>query len=352
MAAAEFRIPSLDGIRGLAALTVFVSHVGMRDIIPGGFGVTVFFFLSGFLITTLLRREWEKSRDISLKHFYLRRAFRIWPPMYIVLLILMIPFVNGLSQSPVTPAALAAQFLQYTNYYVIVASDAHLIPGACPMWSLAVEEHFYLLFPLGLLFMLRRDYNYARIGRILLGVCAAVLAWRCILVFGFGVGEGYTFLATDTRLDSMLYGCVLAIVANPSLDKQALRFSDRTWMGLVVAGFALLLFCFVYRHPQFRETFRYSLQGIALAPLFFAAVRYSHWPLFRWLDHPVMRALGLISYTFYLIHITALSFVERYVHGSWWVHASLGFLLSVAFSAAMYFLVERRLGALRRRLRS
>jgi peptidoglycan/LPS O-acetylase OafA/YrhL len=65
-----------------------------------------------------------------------------------------------------------------------------------------------------------------------------------------------------------------------------------------------------------------------------------------------MRALGLISYTFYLIHITALAFVERYVHGSWWVHASLGFLLSVAFSAAMYFLVEKRLAALRRRLHS
>jgi peptidoglycan/LPS O-acetylase OafA/YrhL len=320
-------------------------------VIPGGFGVTVFFFLSGYLITTLLRREWEKTRDISLKKFYLRRAFRIWPPMYIVLLILMIPFVNGLTQTPVTLASLAAQFFQYTNYYVIVASDAHLIPGACPMWSLAVEEHFYLMFPIGLLFLLRRN-DYLRTAKILLAICGLVLLWRCVLVFGYGVGEGYTFLATDTRLDSILYGCVLGIWANPALDKQVLQKTERFWKGAVLAGFALLLFTFLYRDPRFRETLRYSLQGLALAPLFFAAIRYSHWPLFRWLNTPLMRGMGLISYTFYLIHITALAFVERYVDGPWIVHASLGFLLSVAFSVAMCLLVERHMAALRHRLQA
>jgi len=343
------RIPSLDGIRGLAALTVFVSHVGLREIIPGGFGVTVFFFLSGFLITTLLRREWEATRDISLKNFYLRRAFRIWPPMYLVLLVLMIPWVNGLAQSSVTPAALAAQFFQYTNYYVIVASDAHLIPGACPMWSLSVEEHFYLLFPLALLFLLRR-FDYPTVGRVLLGACGLVLLWRCILVLGFGVGEGYTFLATDTRLDSILYGCVMAIWANPALDRRVLPYSERFWMAATAAGLAVLGFCFLFRNPQFRETIRYSLQGLALVPLFFAAIRYSHWPLFRWLNTPWMRAMGLISYTFYLIHITALAVVERYVQGPWIVEAGLGFLLSVAFAAAMYYFIERHMATLRRRL--
>jgi peptidoglycan/LPS O-acetylase OafA/YrhL len=347
----EFRIPSLDGIRGLAAMTVFVSHVGLRDIIPGGFGVTVFFFLSGFLITTLLRREWARSRDISLKHFYLRRAFRIWPPMYIVLLILMIPWVNGMTHNPTTPAALAAQFLQYTNYYIIVASEAHLVPGACPMWSLAVEEHFYLMFPVALLFLLRR-VSLGQTVKVLLGVCALVLLWRCVLVFGFGLGEGYTFLATDTRLDSILYGCVLALAANPALDRNVLPFGERFWMGAVAVGLAVLGFCFVYRDAQFRETFRYTLQGLALAPLFFAAIRYSHWPIFRWLDWAPMRAMGLISYTFYLIHVAALAIVERYVEGPWLVHASLGFALSVAFSVAMYLLVERHMGTLRRRLQS
>lgn len=81
----EFHIPSLDGIRGLAALTVFVSHALWRDFVPGGFGVTVFFFLSGYLITTLLRMEHERHGRISFSRFYLRRVYRILPPMYIVL---------------------------------------------------------------------------------------------------------------------------------------------------------------------------------------------------------------------------------------------------------------------------
>ncbi len=81
-------IPSLDGIRALAATIVFASHAGNQDVIPGLFGVTVFFFLSGYLITTLLRTEFEKHGRISLRNFYLRRAFRIFPPMYIVLVFL------------------------------------------------------------------------------------------------------------------------------------------------------------------------------------------------------------------------------------------------------------------------
>jgi peptidoglycan/LPS O-acetylase OafA/YrhL len=348
MSAAQNRIPSLDGIRALAALTVFVSHVGLREIIPGGFGVTVFFFLSGFLITTLLRREWEKSRDISLKNFYLRRALRIWPPMYIVLLLLMIPWVHGGEGAGATTAGIFAQFLQYTNYYIIVAGDGTLIPGACPMWSLAVEEHFYLLFPLALLFLLHR-MNYVRIMQVLIAACAAVLLWRCVLVMGFGVGEGYTFLATDTRLDSILYGCVLAIGCNPALDHDALPLRERSWQIITAVALAVLLFCFVYRSPVFRETLRYSLQGLALAPLFFCAIRYSHWLVFRPLNHPLMRAMGTISYTFYLIHITALALVERHIGGSWLLQAVLGFALSVAFAAAMYLLVERHMATLRHR---
>ena len=84
--------------------------------------------------------------------------------------------------------------------------------------------------------------------------------------------------------------CVLALAANPVLDRNVLAFGERFWMGAVAVGLAVLGFCFVYRDAQFRETFRYTLQGLALAPLFFAAIRYSHWPIFRWLDWAPMRA--------------------------------------------------------------
>src|SRR5689334_10066848 len=80
-----FYIPSLDGIRAAAVGLVFLAHAGLNERVPGNFGVTVFFFLSGFLITTLLRMEFDKTGRISLKAFYPRRTLRILPPMYLVL---------------------------------------------------------------------------------------------------------------------------------------------------------------------------------------------------------------------------------------------------------------------------
>ena len=347
--AAEFHIPSLDGVRALAAFIVFLSHCGLEDLVPGGFGVTIFFFLSGFLITTLLRQEYEKTRGINLKKFYLRRVYRIIPPLYIVLLILMLPYSMGGSAHHATNLAVTAQFLQLTNYYSIFWGSDTMIPDSGPMWSLAVEEHFYLLFPLALSLLLRR-WDYRRIGIIFAAVCLASLAWRCVLLYGLGVGHDYIYFATDTRIDSLLYGCIMGIWLNPVLERQFDNVSTARWIGVLALAAGLLGLTFLYRSEGFRETVRYTLQGVALFPIFFCAVRKSEWPIFRWLETRPIRFLGLISYTFYLVHLKALVTVNRYVEAPMLVRAVLGFILAVAFSSAMYYLVERRLGALRRHL--
>src|SRR5512136_1771671 len=80
-----FQIPSLDGLRAISFLIVFIAHAGLGEYVPGAFGVTVFFFLSGFLITTLIRMEFDRLGRLSFKRFYLRRALRILPPFYLVL---------------------------------------------------------------------------------------------------------------------------------------------------------------------------------------------------------------------------------------------------------------------------
>jgi peptidoglycan/LPS O-acetylase OafA/YrhL len=339
-------IPSLDGIRAIAAFLVFVSHAGLADVIPGGFGVTIFFFLSGYLITTLLRQEYEQTGRISLSNFYLRRIFRIIPPLYIVLLLLLL---LGRDSAQVTPGALAMQFSQLTNYYLILWGNKHLIPDSGPTWSLAVEEHFYLVFPL-LLIGLLRFRSRRLISSILLLLCAAVLLWRCWLIFGLKVRYDYTYYATDTRFDSLLYGCLMAVAMNPALDSGPSRVSNRVWYIALAAGLGLLGLTFVYRSEAFRATFRYSIQGMALAPLFLTAICRSQWPIYRWLEWKPVRFMGLISYTFYLSHLRALGLVSRYYHGSAFVRGMLGFALAVAFSGAMYYLIERHLATLRRRL--
>jgi peptidoglycan/LPS O-acetylase OafA/YrhL len=343
----SLHIPSLDGIRGLAAMTVFVAHAGLGDVVPGGFGVTVFFFLSGYLITSLLRLEYERTGRISLKNFYLRRIYRIIPPMYLVLTASILLGVAGLVSHAMTPQALVAQFAHLTNYYDLAVGSEGFAPGTALMWSLCVEEHFYLLFPLGVSMLFVR-FKYERVAAILLLICAMALMWRCVLVAALGVSDLYTYEATDTRLDSILFGCILGVWCNPALDKPFALLEGRARVWLAGAA-VLLLVSFLFRDPFFRQTFRYSMQGIALLPLFYCAVRYCHSPIFSWLESRPMRALGLISYTFYLTHVVCISLVHRLHMGRLW-EAAASFVATISVSTVMYLLVERHMAVLRRRL--
>jgi peptidoglycan/LPS O-acetylase OafA/YrhL len=346
-AAKGVHIPSLDGIRGVAVLCVFGAHIGypIAKMMPGGFAVGAFFFLSGYLITTLLRLEFEKTRDISLRNFYFRRALRIFPPMYLVFgLALCLDLADG-TRGFTIPVAIAQTFY-LTNYVHAIGNPDSIVPYTTQMWSLAVEEHFYLAYPPALILLLRR-YSYERIALILAAACGALLIWRCILVFLLHVGELHMYVATDTRIDSILFGCILAMWNNPQLDR---GFAPARAWKLAAAGFVLILVSFLITRSAFSNSLRYTVQGLGLFPLFYCAVRFHDGPLFRWLETPLMRGLGIISYTFYLSHMACIKILER----AFGVHpivvlASLA--AAIAFSTASYFLLERRLAVLRSKLK-
>ena len=343
----DAHIPVLDGVRAVAVMLVFFAHAGLDHLVPGGFGVTVFFFLSGFLITTLLRREFETTGTISLKNFYLRRIFRIFPPMYLVLALILLLLAFGVVDGEVSFGAVIAQLLHFTNYWVIFADGEGLVPGTGVYWSLAVEEHFYLLFPLLLLCLLGR-VNHRSLAIILLLTCAIVLAWRCYLIFELKQSWHYTYHASETRIDSILFGCVLALWGNPVYPDDR-RLPTAVAIISFILGIAALLFSLLYRDPEFQETLRYTMQGLALFPVFYCAVKYHNCILFRWLDWPPVRALGLISFTFYLSHILFLDLANQ-ITPSPWIKGSLAFTMTVLFGTAMYHLVELRFAALRRGL--
>jgi peptidoglycan/LPS O-acetylase OafA/YrhL len=271
--------------------------------------------------------------------------------MYLVLITLILLAAFGVINSNMSLSGVAAQFLQYTNYYLIFSPSedaARVVPYTAPYWSLAVEEHFYLLFPLALLFLLRR-FDFRRTAAILLVVCAVILLWRCFLVMHWSLGNQYTYYATDTRLDSLLYGCIMGVWCNPALDRED-KLSRGTWSALLAVGAVVLVFTFVYRSATFRETLRYTLQGLALFPIFFCAVRFPRWPIFSWLNWRVMRGLGLISYTFYLCHLAALRITHQYFDVSPLLEGAIGLMITIAFATASYQLMERRLAAMRKRL--
>ena len=350
-AGADFRIPSLDGIRALSFMLVFLAHAGLNKLMPGGLGVTVFFFLSGYLITTLLRRERERCGSNSLRDFYIRRAFRILPPFYTVLALAVAMTTLGLLPEPLRAGSLLSQLAHASNYWILFR-DAHGFPaGTVVYWSLAVEEHFYLVFP-ALFILLQRSLprrQGAQAG-IVLGACACVLAWRLALVLLWDAPEVRTSIATDTRIDSILFGCALALYGNPMLD--APRGSAMLWRGVLLpAGVTLLLLTMMYRAPWFRETLRYSLQGLALIPMFVVAIRFPEWGIMRHLNHPWIARLGVLSYSLYLCHqVFIVVFETRLLPGSRIVTGSLAFAASLLCAAAVERWIERPSARARRAL--
>jgi peptidoglycan/LPS O-acetylase OafA/YrhL len=350
--AASTHIPSLDGLRAISFLIVFAAHAGLNLWVPGGFGVTVFFFLSGFLITTLMRAEREATGTVDIRKFYLRRVLRILPPFYLILAGAALLTVMHVLPGELQAAPELAQTLHVTNYWLIAKGPQGTAAGTVPYWSLAVEEHFYLVFPL-LYLALSRRWPRNRQATALWMLCAAILAWRCLLVFGFGSIEDRTYMGSDTRVDSILFGCALALAMNPVLDRPV--GSERLWKSVLlpIAG-ALLLFTFAFRAPWFRETARYSLQGIALTAVFVTAMRFPRWLPMRFLNARPVAFVGVLSYTLYLCHqvvLMALSYQMPELparHGA--VYGITAFGIAFAIALLVYWLVEKPAARLRAQL--
>ena len=150
-ATAHDYLAGLDGLRAISITLVIVGHLGFGSFVPGGLGVTIFFFISGFLITRLLFAERERNGRLDLWRFYARRSLRLLPEMAVLLAMLAFVIGPALGQS-VLPMQAVAALTYWTNYYVISGADAcaHCaVTGH--LWSLAVEEHFYLLMPAALI---------------------------------------------------------------------------------------------------------------------------------------------------------------------------------------------------------
>lgn len=334
---ANLYIPSLDGMRALAFLVVFVAHSMPFNILPGGFGVTIFFFLSGYLITTLLRGEAQKTGGISLKSFYRRRVMRIFPPCYLTIIIVGVLAAAGVLYNVESYKSLISGFLYFSNYWNILGWG-NLPAGLGVLWSLAIEEHYYLLYPLLYTWFVRKSIRRRHQAMILLGLCTLALGWRCYRALVMRSSWENIYEGTDTRFDAILFGCTLAIVANP-------RFGDRIeWLkkhanALAAGGAFLIALTFVYRNVMFRETIRYTLQSVALMPIFFLVALPQRHFVIRFLESPVLRHLGCLSYTMYLIHHTLFHHFYHYYRPGILI-ASVVFVLTLAYAQLMRTFVE------------
>ena len=333
-------------MRAIAFFFVFVAHAQPFKALPGGFGVTVFFFLSGYLITSLLRDEARKTGTISLKGFYLRRVLRIFPPCYLTVILVSTLATAGILYNRESYASLVSAFLYFSNYWNIL-DWGNLPAGLGVLWSLAVEEHYYLLFPLLYWWFIRRQMDRRHQATVLIVLCLGALAWRCYRVLIWHSSWEDIYEGTDTRFDSILAGCVLAIVANSRLGDRVpwvtRRAATLAWSGAMLIGA-----CFVYRNAIFRDTVRYTLLEIGLMPIFFFVTLPRASFITRCLEWQGLRHLGQLSYSMYLVHHTLFHHFYHYYRPSVLLAAEI-LLLTIAYAQAMRICVELPIQRMRNR---
>ena len=336
-------LPQLDGLRTLAVAVVLAYHVARTQelwVLPGGFvGVDVFFVLSGFLITSLLLREHARSGRLDLRRFYVRRLWRLYPALILVsaaaaAAIALAPGVFGLE--PASPAeALVALAYGMSWWSGLELTGGPYLLGLT--WSLSVEEHFYLLWPLLLLAVLRRGGSLRAVAAI------AVLAnaWPMLLHLT-GADPDRLYYLPDSRFAQILTGCALAalLVRRAELERLRPAFSASAARAALV-GIAVVA---LLGHRQDAWYWLGGLQAIGVA----AAVVIGHLVLhddsrlsqaLRWGPLPV---LGLWSYGIYLWHLPLMRLAQPVLGESLAVTLAAG-LLAVPVAAASYRFVEQPL---------
>jgi peptidoglycan/LPS O-acetylase OafA/YrhL len=342
------KIPSLDGLRAVSIVLVFCDHAGISLPIQGSSGVTVFFFLSGYLIASLLIREQEKAGRIAFGAFYLRRVIRIFPPMYIALALALILVATQVVPDHLTVGGVLATALHSTNYYIIDAGRSGLVSTMFALWSLAVEEHFYLFFPVLLLALTALTKNRRVQAAALIVMCILIGLWRSYLVIVDHVSFDRTYVATDTRADSILWGCALALIAGPLLAYA--RRSPQIWTYLLLP-LAVVAFV-VAQHGPDAWTYGpgYTIQALALAVVFVTVIALPRsWAGIVLNFRPVV-FLGVLSYSFYVLHRMAIMSLQVNTHLGTAAVAACAFVISVAAAYVMHVAVERTCAKLRGRL--
>lgn len=346
----------LDGFRGYAILLVVLSHFYLAPMDVAFLGVTLFFFVSGLLITKLMIVEYNKTGTVKLGEFYIRRLLRLYPALVLMLIISIITLI--IYKYSIIWTDILAGLFYFTNYYLVyfhppTPNPEYLLVSKI-LWSLSVEEHFYLLFPL--LFVTFYSNKHKKLLYILVVLLFVVLGIRLFTYFTSPGGTTVfqlTYYTTHCRADSILYGCVSALLLY-KYDAKWYQALLRSHIVFIIA-FLLLLFTVVFNNLFFQTTVKYSLQGLAFAiiiPSF--AVLHTKGVVHSLVDNKVMVYIGKLCYSLYLFHWVALKIGNLYDNSpskslAWY---AIVVPLTIALSLGSYYLVERPFVALRRKFGS
>jgi peptidoglycan/LPS O-acetylase OafA/YrhL len=349
--AAPFRLgyrPALDGIRGIAILGVLAFHThhlfGWSLLKGGTAGVDIFFVLSGFLITALLLEEWEHTGAIRLKSFYWRRILRLAPALLVLLTtlyflsdILFLPAGADDTRRGIPVAFVYASDIALAFFNIRLGALQHT-------WSLAIEEHFYLIWPLLLLGALRLGINRNRLVIITLLLALASALHRATLQ-QFGALPVRTYYGIDTRADALLIGCATGMCVNWGLVR--LR-NIRSWLIPALIFIVLCLVATDYASPFMHFggfTLLASAAALIIANLVLSPASY----LDGILGFGPLVWLGRISYGIYLWHYPVFK-ATSFLRLGWPIKLCVAMAATLMVSSLSYYLMEKPALKLKKKL--
>ena len=329
------RIAGLDGLRALAILTVVLCHIQQRFVVlpfsvPAPDGVALFFVLSGFLITTLLLREQDAAGTISVRRFYGRRARRILPPLLVYLAIVILVCVLAGSLVPWSAIASAA----------LLTGGLSASPGSAfteHIWSLGVEEQFYLAWPLLLTWAIRHGGRGMAAFLALLCIAAAPLCRLAMLGLHSPLLAHKQGMILPGRMDSLCAGCLVAVcVGNPQFER-LFHGMRRVWWFAPAFFFLLSPWLRASVGNAYTFTAGYTLEALAMAYFIVWVTRSPASLVGRALSWKPIAFLGLVSYSTYLYQSIL---IHAWPGQSW--NTRPGSVLAAVFLAGIvtFYLVE------------
>lgn len=344
-------ISGLNGLRSIAVIGVIFYHLFPSQIRGGYLGVTVFYVISGYLITDHLRKEWQSTQKINLKDFYLRRLKRLYPALLTVLVVSTAYITLFQRNLLVNLRGIVLSSLTYTNNWWQIGhglSYFDRFTNESPfthLWSLAVEGQNYLIWPIVFLGLMKFVKNKKGIVRSLF-IATLLSAVLMGLLFTPGSDPSRVYYGTDTRLFSLWLGNLLAFVwpsmhLRKEIPNQAKRLLN------LFGGIALLIIGLAFFSLDARYSFVYygGMYLISLVVMLFVAV-IAHpgasWN--NWLTNPVFTYLGQRSYSLYLWQFPIMIFYEakvKNINQNLWLHTIIELLLIFGLSELSYRLVEQ-----------
>ena len=330
--------PSLDGVRAIAVLSVMVGHLGL--VYAGGLGVDIFFVLSGYLITSILVSEYSANGRVSLKKFYARRALRILPAVVLLLIVLNVLIVFT------QPSDHAAKFrwdslgalFYIANWLRAFGRDLGILGH---LWSLSIEEQFYLLWPIALAFLLSRKLSLNQIAVIIAVGIGLVNVDRIYLYHGLD-SFNRIYNGLDTRADALLAGCALGVLGYRI-------FSRRAFAMVGIIGGALVGYVLFRAYPvpadlqvPFGLTVGGTLFALSVAFALGGILSNCESIFAKLLRLPPLVWTGRISYGLYLWHFPVFTLIDVWFPA---VPATLLMVIKIAdtflCATLSYYFLER-----------